>query len=266
MNPLIPIRASALFCIPRIPAINQTFKRFRKPSPCDLVPPDRKPCFDICNCSVERGNKCHARMISAFLYEHYWTREPSVIGLWMDIHSPYIKILTDKYSYSGDRLLALERLPRTTERKLVGVSVGNKIFPWEPDELEEWAHATRSLPERHRMYFTAHCYRSPNIFKKYNVQYIYEVEVIATAAEVTGQGVGKLLLTTALEHAHELRIPMVQVTSVSAYTSKICEKVGMKKEWSMKYSEFVDDAGQRVFFPRDPHHTVTVYIKKFEQG
>ncbi|KAI8439854.1 hypothetical protein MSG28_001323 [Choristoneura fumiferana] len=43
--------------------------------------------------------------------------------------------------------------------------------------------------------------------------------------------------------------------------SKICEKVGMKKEWSMKYSEFVDDAGQRVFFPRDPHHTVTVYIK-----
>lgn len=44
---------------------------------------------------------CHARMISAFLYEHYWTREPSVVGLWMPIHSPYIKILTEKYSYSG---------------------------------------------------------------------------------------------------------------------------------------------------------------------
>lgn len=59
---------------------------------------------------------------------------------------------------------------------------------------------------------------------------------------------------------------LVFVIVIVFFSSKICEKVGMKKEWSMKYSEFVDDAGQRVFFPRDPHHTVTVYIKKFEQG
>lgn len=47
MNALIPIRAGALSCTSRAAVINQTFKRFRKPSPCDLVPPDRKPVTKI---------------------------------------------------------------------------------------------------------------------------------------------------------------------------------------------------------------------------
>lgn len=32
----------------------------------------------------------------------------------------------------------------------------------------------------------------------------------------------------------------------------------------MDYSDFVDDAGQRVFFPRRPHHTVGLYVKYFD--
>lgn len=66
-------------------------------------------------------------------------------------------------------------MARTGERKLVGVTVANKIHPWVPDELEDWAHFTYSNPERNRMYFCAHCYRSPNLFNKYHVKYIYDV-------------------------------------------------------------------------------------------
>ncbi|XP_059061172.1 uncharacterized protein LOC131854065 [Achroia grisella] len=239
---------------------------YRRHSLCDLClyPQDKKPCFDIRNITIERGNKCHIKQIRSFLYQHYWTREPSIVGLWMCLNCPYLEVLTDKYSSSGDRLLAFECLARTNEKKLVGVSVANQVFPWAADELEEWAHYTASRPERHRMYFCAHCYRSPNLFKKYDVNYIYDIEVLGTAAEVTGQGVGTLLLRTALEHANELRHPLVQVVSLSRYTSKICEKCGMKREWSMDYTEFVDDAGQRVFFPRRPHHTVSVYVKHFD--
>ncbi|CAH0397251.1 unnamed protein product [Chilo suppressalis] len=240
-------------------------KNYRKPAaPCHtrLSPPEKRPCFDIRSVSIEYANKCHPRIIRSFLYSQYWPREPSVSGLWMSLDCPYLDILTDKYSNSGDRLLAFEHIKRTGERKLIGVSVANKIFPWVADELEDWAHCTCSYPESHRMYFIAHCYRSPNLFQKYDVNYIYEIEVLATAAEVTGQGVGTLLLKTALEQALELRHPLVQVLAVSQYTAKICEKCGMKRVWSMDYTDFVDNKGRRVFFPRRPHHTAAVYIKK----
>ena len=71
--------------------------------------------------------------------------------------------------------MALEHLKRTKEKKLVGVCVANKTFPWMADELEEWAHYTMSKPERNRMYFIAHCFKSPNLFNKYNVDYLYDV-------------------------------------------------------------------------------------------
>ncbi|KAM3958232.1 uncharacterized protein ACR2FA_007787 [Aphomia sociella] len=263
MNCLKVLKCGALLVNRVHSNINNKIRFYRKPSLCDvcLRPQDKKPCFDIRNVIIERGNQCHVKQIRSFLYTHYWPREPSVVGLWMSLNCSYLDILTDRYSNSGDRLLAYEDIARTNEKKLVGVSVSNQIFPWVIDELEEWAHYTDSKPERHHMYFSAHCYRSPNLFKKYNVNYIYDVEVLGTAAEVTGQGVGTLLLRTALEHANELRHPLVQVIAFSQYTSKICEKCGMKREWAMDYTEFVNDAGQRVFFPRRPHHTVAVYVK-----
>ncbi|XP_052754168.1 uncharacterized protein LOC113518626 [Galleria mellonella] len=263
MNCLKIIKCGALLSNISHCNVNNQMRFYRNPSICNicLYPQGKKPCFDIRNVTIDRGNKCHIKHIRSFLYQHYWPREPSVIGLWMSLNSPYLAVLTERYSSSGDRLLAYEHLARTNEKKLVGVTVANQVFPWAADELEEWAHYTISKPERHRMYFCAHCYRSPNLFKKYNVSYIYDVEVLGTAAEVTGQGVGTLLLKTALEHAKELRHPLVQVVSLNQYTSRICEKCGMKREWTMDYTEFVDDAGRRVFFPRRPHHTVAVYVK-----
>ncbi|XP_013196937.1 uncharacterized protein LOC106139968 [Amyelois transitella] len=240
--------------------------RCRRPSPCDVCafPPEKRPCFDIRNVTIERGNRCHAKFIRSFLYNHFWPREPSVVGLWMDLNCPYIDVLTDKYSHSGDRFIAYEKIPRTGERKMIGVLIANKLFPWAADELEEWAHYTASRPERHRMYFCAHCIRSPNLFTKYNINFIYDVEVLVTASEVTAQGVGTLLLKTAIDNAYELRYPLVQVVAVSQYTARICEKCGMKREWEMSYTDFVDDFGQRVFFPRSPHHTVAIYVKYFD--
>lgn len=41
--------------------------------------------------------------------------------------------------------------------------------------------------------------------------------MLATAAEVTGQGVGTLILRTLLDHAQELRHTLVQVVAVSQY-------------------------------------------------
>ncbi|XP_028039514.1 uncharacterized protein LOC114249979 [Bombyx mandarina] len=253
------------FVVDRL-SISTTAKSLRKRSPCDvcLYPTDKKPCFDLRNVSIEFGNQCHAKLIRSFLYTHFWPREPSVVGLWMSLECPYLEVLTEKYSNSGDRFLAFERIQRTGERKLAGVCVANTVRPWKIKELEEWAHNTDSKPERHRMYFCAHCLKSPNLFAKYNVDYIYDVEVLTTAAEVTGQGLATLLLRTALAHANELRHPLVQTVAVSQYTSKICERVGMRREWSMNYADYVNDAGQRVFFPRRPHHTVAVYVKHFD--
>ncbi|CAG5041129.1 unnamed protein product [Parnassius apollo] len=250
----------------QLAATDMTLKRFRRRSPCDecLYPPDKKPCFDIKKVTVERGNSCHSNMIRSFLYTHFWPQEPSVVGLWTPLNSPYLEVLTDQYANSGDRFLAFEKIERTGETKLIGVSIGNKVLPWTSDELEEWAHSTSSKPEQTRMYFNAHCLKDSNLINKYNVDYLYEVEILSTDPEVAGQGVGKLLLNTALSHAEELGYPVAQVIAVSHYTSKICKKCGMKLEWSMKYEDFVDRAGRQMFFPRRPHLAVEIYSKFFD--
>ncbi|XP_032512337.2 uncharacterized protein LOC116766557 [Danaus plexippus] len=257
---------SGIFSFRSLPIVNLPSKRFRRKFPCDVCchTPYKKPCFDINSVTIERATDNHGRLIKSFLYNHYWPREPSVVGLWMSLDCPYLEIITDRYSFSGDRFLAFELIKRTNERNLAGVCVANMTFPWMIGELEDWAHFTASQPERNRMYFIAHCLKSPNLFAKYNVDYLYDVEILGTSDEVAGQGVGRLLLQTVLKHANDLRHAVVQVIAVNQYTARICEKCGMKREWSMDYSEFVDDAGQRVFFPRRPHHTVAVYVKHFE--
>ncbi|KAF9406459.1 hypothetical protein HW555_013181 [Spodoptera exigua] len=271
MQCLNTLRASAFrLSTPRVgtalPHINAITKRLKRRSPCDrcYIIKDRKPCFDIRNLTLERARDCNAKLIRSFLYTHYWPREPTVTSLWMSLDSPLLDVQTDQYSSSGDRILAYERLERTGERKLVGLAVANKIYPWMIGELDEWAHCTTSLPDKYKIYFTAHCLKGPNLFKKYNVDYIYEVEVLCTAAEVTGQGVGKLLLNSMLEYAKEMRHPLVQVVAVSHYTSKICEKCGMKPEWTMNYEDFTDECGHRIFFPRKPHYSVVVHVKYFD--
>ncbi|XP_022130953.2 uncharacterized protein LOC111004286 [Pieris rapae] len=265
MNFFRLLNNNVLRMIPR-QVCNLEFKRFRKPSPCDvcLYTPEKRPCFDIRNVSIEQGTNKHGKLIRSFLCSHYWPREPSVVGLWMCHNCSYLDVLTDKYSLSGDRFIAYEYIPRTNERKMVGVCVANRVYPWAIDELEEWAHSTSPRPERNRMYFIAHCLRSPNLFKKYDVPYLYDVEVLATSSEVAAQGVGSLLLRRVLQYAEEMRLPLVHVIAVSHYTAKMCEKCGMKLEWSMDYSEFIDDAGQRVFFPRRPHHKVSVFTMYFD--
>ncbi|KOB72216.1 Uncharacterized protein OBRU01_12460 [Operophtera brumata] len=138
----------------------------------------------------------------------------------------------------------------------------NKVWPWMIAELQEWAHYTASPPERNHMYFSAHCLKSPNLFNKYHVDYIYHIEILGTAAEVTGQGVATLLLRAALAQAQDLRYPLAQIVSVSH--AKCCERCDMRQEWSMDYKDFVDQAGTRVFFPRRPHHAVGLYVKAFD--
>ncbi|XP_068628015.1 uncharacterized protein [Battus philenor] len=245
-----------------LPATNLTITRQRKKSLCD-VRPDEKPCFDISKVTVERGNPCHANMIRLFLYNHYWPREPSVVGLWMASDSAYLDILTDKYSNSGDRFLVFEKLDRTKESRLIGVSAAYKVFPWSIVELEDWAHFTLCKPDRTRMYFIAHCLKKSNLLNKYNVEFVYDVEVIGTDAELARRGVGKLLLDITLKHAEDLGYPVAQVIAVNHYAAKICAKCGMNLEWSMKYHDYVDRTGHQVFFPRRPHENVCVYSKFF---
>ncbi|CAH2063919.1 unnamed protein product, partial [Iphiclides podalirius] len=203
-------------------------------------------------------------MIRLFLYTHYWPREPSVVSLWMSSDSPYLDILTDKYSNSGDRFLAFEAIDRTRESRVVGISVAYKVFPWMIDELEEWAQATYATPDRTRMYFMAYCLKCADLFKKYNAEFIYDIEVLGTDAELAGRGIGKLLLEAALKHGEDLGYTVAQVIAVNHYASKTCSKCGMKLEWSMKYDEYVDRTGHQVFFPRRPHTAVSVYSKFFE--
>ncbi|KAJ8726718.1 hypothetical protein PYW08_015115 [Mythimna loreyi] len=266
MQCLNTIRASGLKlygALPVQPHINICSRLYRK-STFRNTPMVKRPCFDLRNVSIVRGSDTHAKMVTWFMNTHYWPREPSVIGLWMPLDCSYLEFLTAKFSHSGERLLAMEYLPRTREKKIIGLCVANRVYPWMAAELEQWGHATESIPEKHRMYFCAHCLTSPNLFKKYNVEYIYDIEVLGTSAEVTGQGVGTLLLKAAIDSAHDMRHPLVQVVAVSSYASKICEKCGMTKVWSMEYKDFIDKCGQSVFYPRAPHHTVNIYIKYFE--
>lgn len=90
---------------------------------------------------------------------------------------PVVNISSNKLvgNFTGDKWLAFEKDPRTCEDKLIGMALANKIYPWQISELEHWANYLRTHPEQERIYFSMHCLKSPDLFKKFNVPYIYEV-------------------------------------------------------------------------------------------
>ncbi|KAJ2938799.1 hypothetical protein O0L34_g18422 [Tuta absoluta] len=229
------------------------------PHCCD---PDPKPCFDLNSVLIQQAKPCHERLIRAFLYTHYWPREPSTVGMYMPINSPLLAVLTDKYSTTGDRWLAFERLERTNEIKPIGVLAANKAFVWEADEYEKWGNACCYKPEREYLYFRAHCLRKSPVFDK--CSNAYEIQALATLPEVSGKGVALLLLRAALLQAMDMRHPCVMMFSKSAYSHKVCERAGMKRTWEMKYTEYVDQFQTPLFFPRKPHMKVALYVKYFD--
>ncbi|KAI5643569.1 hypothetical protein NE865_04371 [Phthorimaea operculella] len=224
--------------------------------------PDPKPCFDISSVLIEQARPCHAKMIQAFLNTHYWPREPSTVGVYMPLNSPYLAVLTEKYSTSGDRWIAYERLQRTNEKKPVGLLVANQTFPWEADEYEKWGSTCCRKPERNHMYFRAHCLRHSKVFD--HASHAYEIQALATLPEVSGQGVALLLVRAAILQAIDQRYPFVMIFSKSQYSHKVCERAGMKRTWDMNYTEFVDLTEAPLFFPRKPHTKVALYLKKFD--
>ncbi|XP_026326608.1 uncharacterized protein LOC113235202 [Hyposmocoma kahamanoa] len=217
------------------------------------------------NLLVMRASNVHEKMIRSFLFTHYWPREPSITALWMSACSKYVDVLNDKYASFGFRYIAFEKLRRTNELKMVGVLVGNKVFPWSAEELEQWTLLTDSPPEQTHMFFRAHVLRSSNLFATYNCSYVYELEVLATAGEVMGLGVGTELVKFALNDAYDQRIPVTSLVATSHYAAKICKKVGMTRVWSCDYRDMVDHKGNPVFFPRAPHTSVSVYAIRTEK-
>ncbi|KAJ2938800.1 hypothetical protein O0L34_g18423 [Tuta absoluta] len=228
--------------------------------PCPL--PRLKPPFDMCEVQVEETRAQHEPCIRSFLHNEYFPREPSLQGLNI-AHKPtsfYLQYLANHYVRESNGFIAFRIDHQRKEKEIVGLVFGKKKFPWEAELYEKWAQRSKE-PECIHMFFHAHCFRSPDIFKKYNVPFVYDIEVISTAEEHAGKGVAEFLLRRAILHTIEMCYPVVQMIVTNSFMINPCKRLGMRKEWTMHYREYVDHCGSPLFCLRRPHTTVNLFIR-----
>ncbi|KAI5643570.1 hypothetical protein NE865_04372 [Phthorimaea operculella] len=229
----------------------------------ELLRPSLKPIFYVKKVVIEPANVGNVEEIEGFLYENYFLCQPTIQRLGINRNSQYLASLAKKYAISGDRWLAYEIEPRLRKRKLIGALAAYKKFPWEADRLKNVADWSPK-PESYHLYFNAYCIGSADVFKKYKIPYVYDIEMLSVAKE--GHGVEKQLLQTVFKNAFQCELfPLIQVFSTNKCLNAACVDSGMTLEWSKKLADLTDANNNSLFYSNKEQDdtTVNLYIRLF---
>ncbi|KAJ2938801.1 hypothetical protein O0L34_g18423 [Tuta absoluta] len=227
-----------------------------------LKHPRRQPRFDVPNrVVIEPAHVGYIGEIKRFVHAHYFQNQQTIRYLGIKRDSSYLTCLAKRYAMYGDRWLAYEMEPKLRKRKLIGALAGFKKFPWEAGRLKKFADCSPK-PENYHIHFRAYCIRSANVFNKYRVPYVYDIELLLVTKE--GIGVENLLLQTVFDHAFQSEhYPLIQVFSTNKYLNAACMESGMTLEWSNKLSNLTDLNNNSLFYSdkEKDDTTVNLYIR-----
>ena len=140
--------------------------------------------------------------------------------------------------------------------KLVGVLIAGPIENnSKPPEgfNEKWSQILGILQ---------YCEKKADIFRRFNVEKIFFVHVVAVALEHGGQGIGQKLFQKGLELAKDMGYTIVGADCTNYYTSKIAEKLGMECASEVTFDEYHKVLGEEIFEVTAPHTSVKTYVKK----
>lgn len=105
--------------------------------------------------------------------------------------------------------------------------------------------------------------KSANVFGRFpNINSYAEAAFLSVDCQYRFHGIGSKLCTTAFNKYKEQNIPLVKALCSSRYSGKICERYGMKKIFSIPFSDMKLGDLPSLNIP-PPHSIANVYCVEY---
>ncbi|KAK9875612.1 hypothetical protein WA026_009410 [Henosepilachna vigintioctopunctata] len=104
------------------------------------------------------------------------------------------------------------------------------------------------------------------LFKKYNVDKIFELRILSVDNDFRGKGLAQKLMEMSEQLAQEQGFTLLKVDATSFFTQKICTKLGYKTMKSIVYKDIKNENGELIYDVPSPHDTYKIMVKDISRG
>nr|BDD85292.1 arylalkylamine N-acetyltransferase 1 [Ischnura senegalensis] len=166
---------------------------------------------------------------------------------------------------------------------VVGVTLNAEATPEGSEDLATEAMLCPDPKFKRILNLMAHIDRECKVFQRFGVKRLLEMRILSVDSEWRGKGMATALIRMTLQQAKELGYPLFRVDCTSAFSAKAMERVGLKKIYTLKYEDYLEeDEGDKfengiidtimarmkkrkpVFKPAPPHVGVSAFVMEIE--
>ncbi|XP_063932539.1 uncharacterized protein LOC135144393 [Zophobas morio] len=103
--------------------------------------------------------------------------------------------------------------------------------------------------------------KTADLYSKYNVDKIFELRILSVDSRFRGKGLAKELFRRSEMVAKEHGFKLIKVDATSLFTQRVAECLDFIVEKSVKYGDYKDENGQKMYDTKSPHDYYKVMIK-----
>ncbi|CAG9823042.1 unnamed protein product [Phaedon cochleariae] len=101
-----------------------------------------------------------------------------------------------------------------------------------------------------------------DLFSKYGVDKIFDLRILSVDNKYRGRGLAKELFARSELIAEENDFKLLKVDATSLFTQRICESFGLTVEKTVRYHDFHDENGRKIYDTESPHDFYKVMVKR----
>ncbi|XP_065201618.1 arylalkylamine N-acetyltransferase 1-like isoform X1 [Planococcus citri] len=89
---------------------------------------------------------------------------------------------------------------------------------------------------------------------------ILDLRILSVDESCRGQGIAKALIDKTIEIAKEHNFPLIKVDCSSHYSAKAVSRLGFQSIFTLKYDDYVNSEGEKIFITKPPHTCVKTFV------
>nr|CAH7738114.1 unnamed protein product [Callosobruchus chinensis] len=145
---------------------------------------------------------------------------------------------------------------------IAGVALNGTCNKGDVEKSQENMKTVDSVPFHRIFGLLNNVNKEVDLFSKYNVDRIFDLRILSVDARFRGRGVAKELFSRSEILAEEYGFKLMKVDATSLFTQKVCESFGLKVVKSVRYGDFKDDDGKKIYDTQPPHDYYKLMVKE----
>ncbi|XP_011632927.1 dopamine N-acetyltransferase-like isoform X2 [Pogonomyrmex barbatus] len=144
---------------------------------------------------------------------------------------------------------------------IIGVQLNGKMEP-SSNEEPEYIRLCKNTKFKKILRLLYHIDKNVNKGGQYRDSNVLEIRILSVDTNWRGKGVAKNLIEKTIEIAKQQGFHYVRADCTSAFSGKLCARLGFDAIYELNYNDYVDEEGKPIFSPVSPHTAAITYIKK----